>query len=219
MAVEDSSHTNQFHMASPQRTADATDREIAMTPNNQSIDVGAASSETGIIYFCINSSAKCVGLFCTPKQIVILMRLLKAFTFCFLVLNICSEMMFLLFVAFMNADALFDGAGSARDNIIRINGMLLSMIAISIELDLELSRSHFPGFRPYIPRSFLLLFIAVISEAQVTLSNTDNNVDDYGIDDSMIQREIPGSAIVFDAVTSFILYVSFLLLYHVLDFQ
>ena len=179
---------------------DSRDGNLSGTPN-RSIDVGASTSDSGIIYTMINASAKCAGFILTPKQIVILLRFLKATTFCFLFLNIFSELMFLFFVAFMNAHVYSDGTGSIRDYIIRINGIFLSMIALSIELDLEFIRLQFSGFRSYIPRSLLLLLISAISDVKIT-------VDNYAIDDdSTREKEIPGSAIVFDEVTSFVLYV------------
>lgn len=179
------------------------------------LDIGASPRESGVMHLYINASANLVSIFCKPKQIIVLMRLLKASTFCVLALNICAEFMFLFFVALNDVGVHTDGAGTFRDTIIRIFGVLLSLIAIAVELDMDLiSRKLFAGFRPYISRSLLLFFIATISQAHFShndnSANIDDNIDDdyvMDIDDAIDTKDIPGSAVVFDVVTSTLLFL------------
>lgn len=184
----------------------------ALTPmKTRKFDVGPAPYESGSLYFFTNASAKCVSLCCTPKQIIVLMRVIKATTCCFLFFNICSELMFLFFVALIKANANADGAGSTRDNNIRLGGIVLSMLGVGIELDTEFTRKYFAGLRPYIPRAFFIFYIAAVSQAELVFSADDIDYDDdesYEDDDNDdVNKELPGSAIVFDAVTSMVLYV------------
>uniref|UniRef100_A0A7S2P617 Uncharacterized protein n=1 Tax=Leptocylindrus danicus TaxID=163516 RepID=A0A7S2P617_9STRA len=195
---------------------DTAYHSYASTPNRSTAldtTIGASSNESGIVYFCINASAKCVGLCCTPKQIVVIMRLLKAFTFSFLVLNVCSEFMYIFFVTFMDVeDQQTKSEGAVRDSIIRLYGIAMAVIAAAIELDIEMfSRTYFSGFKPYIPRSFLLFFIATISHAhRYDVGGNEQKGqqnDDYIYDDDTTSGAVPGSAVVFDIVTSMVLYV------------
>lgn len=192
---------------------DNTYHTYASTPNrSKAMDttIGASSTESGIVYFCINASARCIGLCCTPKQIVVIMRLLKAFTFSFLVLNICSEFMYICFVTFLDVeDQQTTSEGAVRDSIIRLYGIALAVIAAAIELDMEMfSRTYFSGFKPYIPRSLLLFFIATISHAHRYDVSEEEEVqqnDDDIYDDDTGTKAVPGSAVVFDIVTSMVL--------------
>lgn len=150
----------------------------------------------------------CVGKFCTPREILVVLRLLKAVTFCFLCLTIASDLMYIFFVGLVVSDDVNNQLGGLRDTIIRFYGLFLAIMAILIELDMGNFVKHFSGFKGFIPRSLLLFFIATITNAHpLHKKRTDNDDGQYNDDDVAISTPIPNSAIAFQMVTSFILFL------------
>jgi hypothetical protein len=153
-----------------------------------------------------------VGEFVTPRRMLVILRVLKAITFCFLILTVAADLMYIAFCEIFATKDVRMIVGGSRDMIIRIYGLALATMAILIELDITHMTKAFYGFRGFIPRSLLLFFISAITgshpmqENQVE-RNYDLNYDDYVMDDQFanVSSEIPDSAVVFQMVTSFIL--------------
>jgi hypothetical protein len=157
-----------------------------------------------------------VGKFCTPRQILIALRLLKAVTFCFLLLTIFADVMYIFFVELMVSDEVNENLGGHRDIVIRFYGLFMAIVAVLLELDVAIAFRHFPGLKGFIPRGFLLFFIATVTNAHPLHSNASSAAetddayaaDDYdaaGDDQYIIAKEIPNSSVAFQMVTSFIL--------------
>jgi hypothetical protein len=164
-----------------------------------------------------------VGTCFTPRQILIVLRLLKTLTFFFLIFTLVADMMFIFFVNLKVSHEVNTKVGGSRDTIIRIYGLVLTVIALSIELDVSSIVKHFSGVKSFIPRSFLLFFIATITASSPmhesslgrSQSSNSNNDDAYGYDDTysssgrysdqQVSQEIPSSTVVFQMVASIIL--------------
>jgi len=129
---------------------------------------------------------RAVSVCCTPQQILIVMRLLKAVTFCFLILNVAADIMVLCFLGLGSAG----GASGVREFVIRLYGMGLSGVAVALELDVGSITDGFRGLKGYVARALLLLLISIITQ----------NKGNYPNDDQ-------GSVIVFQFVTSLVILI------------
>mmetsp|Transcript_48937 Transcript_48937/g.59017 ORF Transcript_48937/g.59017 Transcript_48937/m.59017 type:complete len:256 (-) Transcript_48937:823-1590(-) len=147
-----------------------------------------------------------VGRCCTPYQIIVVMRVLKAVTFCVLMLNIAADIMYIVFV-----DIIYAKYGNGwQIFVLRCYGAALSTMAVTLELDLAGFVKNFPGLKRFIPRSLFLFFIATITDADLegrTYNQNDDDNDRYQQDDQLKNylNDVPMSAIVFQATTSWIL--------------
>ena len=102
--------------------------------------------------------------------------------------------------------------------ICRLYGVGIAVLATMIELDMSIANRHFAGLKPFLPRSLLLLFVANLSAASPMISYESRlwkqyrryNDDDMAAayDNILIKDEVPGSAVAFQAMTSFILSLS-----------
>jgi hypothetical protein len=157
------------------------------------------------------SISRIVGSTLTPRQVLGLLRVLKAITLSFLVLTILSDLMYILFVELLADSRLKVMAGGNRDIIIRFYGLGLSFLGLAIELDHSKIVRKFSGLKGFLPRSLLYLLIMQITGSHPIMLNYDKNDNNNNTDDdhnayydsSMIQ--IPSSAIGFQRVTSFVL--------------
>jgi hypothetical protein len=158
----------------------------------------------------------CIGNFITPRKLLIVLRILKAITFCFLILNLAADMMYIVFLEITAEKEVSDLAGGRRDLIIRIYGIFLAVVAICIELDYAAVVKSFYGFKGFVPRGLLYFFISAITGARpLHIQRVNQAYDDayqggdddaaYAGDDMYTAIEIPQSAVVFQMVTSFIL--------------
>ena len=178
------------------------------TLNTDHLDIPV--SDASISAMITRFIASCVGKCFTPHQILVFLRLLKAITFCNLILNIFAAAMYILFVDIMASDVVTAELGGNRDMILRLYALMLSVMAIFLELDVINYVRHFSGFKSFIPRALLLYFISIITTT-VPLSTANYTDDDYDTgynDDDIAERiaaEIPDSAVVFQIVTSWIL--------------
>lgn len=159
-----------------------------------------------------------VGNFITPRQLLIVLRLLKAITFCFLVLTLAADLLYIIFLEVLADNEVKELAGGRRDLIIRVYGLFFAAVAVCIELDYSVVVKSFHGFKGFIPRSLLYFFISAITgshplhRAEASNAADDDAVvnDDVVFDDMYgydinAAAQIPGSAVVFQMVTSFIL--------------
>lgn len=176
-----------------------------------------------------------------PRQVIVILRLLKALTFCTLCLTIIADIMFIFFVELSVSTDVSIKLGGFRDRVNRVYGVGLAILAVLVELDMQVVNDHFVGLKPFLVRSFLLLFVASLSASSPMIGyerrqyrqyfrynkNNNNNYnrynnynynDDDGDDDNdgnddymsanfsyMIKDEVPGSAVAFQSITSFIL--------------
>ena len=76
-----------------------------------------------------------VGQFVTPRQLLVLIRILKAVTFVFLILTLAANMMYITFLEVLATKEVRDVVGGRRDMIIRVYGLFLSGVAIAVEVD------------------------------------------------------------------------------------
>lgn len=162
-----------------------------------------------------------------PRQVIVLLRLLKALTFCTLCLTIISDLMFIFYVEISLSNDVGIKLGGIRDRVIRLYGTCLAFIAVLVELDMKVASSNFAGLKPFIIRSLMLFFAATVSgvspmigyERKLTRqkkkyynSYGDDGDDRYSYNqynqqasEHYIRDEVPGSAVAFQAITSFIL--------------
>ena len=150
-----------------------------------------------------------------PRQIIVVLRLLKAMTFCFLCLTIAADLLFVFFVEFTVSDEVSMRLGGWRDRVIRLYGVALSIVAVLVELDMKVISRSVPGLKGFLARSMLLLFVAALSAVspmvryerlQQKQKRKNSYYSYYNDDDSIaISDEVPGSAVMFQWVTSFFL--------------
>jgi len=157
--------------------------------------------------------ANCVGHVMTPRHVLGMLRLLKAVTFCFLILTAIADVMYMLFLEILANRRVRAMAGGKRDTVIRLYGLFLSIVAIAIETDTRRIVKKFSGLKSFFGRSFLIFFIAIITGSHpIHVKETKYAFDDYLANDDDANyydtsSEIPTSAIGFQMVTSFVLYV------------
>lgn len=177
--------------------------------------VNVADDDTSVSAKVTRTITSCVGKFVTPRPLLIVLRILKAITFCFLILTLAADLMYIVFLELIAEKEVKELAGGRRDMIIRIYGLLLAAVAICIELDYGAMIKKFYGFKGFIPRAILLFFVSTITgshplhaeQAQNQQQRDDDAYYDDAIDDKYYYNvtEIPQSAVVFQMVTSFIL--------------
>lgn len=203
----------------------ATGTSSAATLNDtiQTEHLDVPYEDSSIIAHITRTMTRIVATLLSPKQVLSLLRVLKAITLSFLVLTILSDIMYILFVELVSDKRLRIMAGGHRDTIIRIYGLALSGIGLAIELDYTKVVRKVSGFKGFIPRSLLYFFIMQITGShpimlQYNNSNNNNNKnvvynDDGGGDgdgdDATYEYDadipIPSSAIGFQRVTAFVL--------------
>jgi hypothetical protein len=117
--------------------------------------------------------------------------------------------MYIIFLEVAGRSEVKELAGGRRDTILRLYGLVLAVVAICIELDYSAVVKSFYGFKGFIPRSFLLFFVSVITGAHPLHAKETNydgdDDDDYFDETAFIESQIPHSAINFQMVTSFVL--------------
>ena len=191
--------------------------DLNETLNTAYIDV--PPEDTSVMANLTRTIAGFVGHIFTPRQMLIILRVLKALTFGFLVLTIMADLMYLVFVQSRASDEVSQKVGGSRDTIIRGYGLIMTGLALAIELDAPGWIRAFPGLKGFIPRALLLFFIATITGAhplhQGRGANSGNSngaddgddalVDDDIYHDQQVSSEIPKSTVVFQMVTSWCL--------------
>jgi len=175
------------------------------TLNTSHIDI--PSSDTSMLASVTRFIAGHVGKCFSPHQILVFLRLLKAVTFCFLILNIFAVFMYMLFVDIMASDEVRVELGGSRDLVLRVYALVLSAMSILLELDVTNIVRHYSGLKGFIPRSFLLYFISVITTTVTIPAVPDDDAIQYDDDNIAVKiaAEIPESAVVFQRVTSWTL--------------
>ena len=163
------------------------------TLNPECIDI--PRNDTTLSARCTRMMTGFVSKFFSPRQILVILRLLKAITFCTLCLTLAADVMYIFFVEIVVDRDVSIKLGGQRDITIRIYGVALALIALTIELDMPIATVHFSFLKGFIFRGLLIYFVSVLTSI-APLSNDD--VD-------LLKGQIPSSSVVFQAVTSFIL--------------
>jgi hypothetical protein len=132
--------------------------------NTDYIDLGGVDAD-GIQAQTTKAIAGWVGDVITPRQLLIVLRILKAVTFCFLLLTVVADLMYIIFLEVLATRDVRDIVGGRRDLIIRVYGLLLAGVAIAIEVDVAWVVKAFYGFKGFVARAALLFFVANITGA------------------------------------------------------
>ena len=119
--------------------------------------------------------SKSVGTCCSPRQVLGLLRVLKAITLAFIVLTILADLTYIIFVEFLSSNEVKIVAGGTRDTILRIYGLGLSLLGLAIELDYSKVIKKFSGLKGFIPRAFLYFFIAQITGSHPMMRTGGSN--------------------------------------------
>mmetsp|Transcript_884 Transcript_884/g.2229 ORF Transcript_884/g.2229 Transcript_884/m.2229 type:complete len:263 (+) Transcript_884:129-917(+) len=175
------------------------------------VDLGGGEENTyGAQY--TKTVTEFVGEFVTPRQLLVLLRVLKAVTFVFLILTLAANMMYIIFLEVLASREIQKIVGGRRDTIIRVYGLFLSGVALAIEVDVSWVVKSFHGFKGFLARSFLLFFISAITGANplfIAERNQMLNQNIYYDDDAMANvnsvPDLPMSVVNFQRVTSFFL--------------
>jgi len=188
----------------------------------QHLDI--APNDESMCASLIRGVASIVGGLFSPKRLIVVFRLLKALTFCCLCLTISAELIYLFVVELQVSSDVSKKIGGLRDTILRFYGVALAVVAIFVELEMKIVDNNCPMMKSYIPRSMLLLFITTVSgtspiigyENRLFSKYRNKQYDDdensgymyYNTDNSLIADEVPGSAVAFQAATTFFLFIS-----------
>lgn len=107
--------------------------------------------------------AKFVGRVFTPKQVLRILRVLKAATLGFIVLTIVADILYMACVEIFTPQDVQRAVGGHRDTIIRIYGLILLFVSLAIEMDYSKVVKRYSGLQAFIPRALLYFFIAVVT--------------------------------------------------------
>ncbi|CAB9500463.1 expressed unknown protein [Seminavis robusta] len=115
-----------------------------------------------------------VGTFVTPRQMLGILRVLKAITLSFLVLTIAADLMYMCLLEIFANETIRTQVGGSRDTIIRVYGLLLTVLAIGVEFDIAKISKNFLGLKGFVPRGMLLFFIATLTRAHPITDSYSN---------------------------------------------
>lgn len=113
-----------------------------------------------------------VAYILTPRQVLGIIRVLKAITFCFLILNLLSNTMYIIFVHMASPDSVKTMAGGWRDTVIRVYGLGLCMLALAVEIDVSRLVKKFSGLKGFIARALFMFLIAAITSSHPIYDKT-----------------------------------------------
>jgi len=218
------------------------DRRKPLNPNNASLNdslqtqyIDLDQEDDSFLANATRFISKLVGTCCKPKQVLGLLRVLKAVTLSFLILTILADLIYIIFVELASSDEVKLMAGGNRDLILRLYGLGLSFLGLAVELDYSKVVRRFSGLKGFLPRALLYFFIAQITSSHpvastFTGSAYDQNYADDGDDDAADddadgddaagddayaaaasyseEPQLPATAVGFQRLTSFVLYVA-----------
>jgi len=160
---------------------------IDVDPNDESFTASLVRGIVGLVGACF-----------TPRQILVALRLLKAVTVCFIALAAAANVVYMTMVEFV-ADSYSDNPyfGARRDTVLRFYGLILSVLALLIELDKYVMK-NFKVLKGFLMRFCLLFFISAVTYCHPAQHSNANN-NNYG------DSGVPQSAVVFQMVSSMVL--------------
>lgn len=154
----------------------------------------------------VRGTATFVSSLFTPRQVLGFLRLLKALTFCGLVLTGVADVLYVTFLHIQSSPDVRALAGGTRDVVLRGYGLVLAVLAIGIEVDAKRVVKQWPALKGFVARSGLLLLVAVSTGSQPynyqRVSVNDDAAYYYGYQEG---PQIPSAALVFQMVTSWAL--------------
>jgi len=198
-------------------------RHVDVPDNDESIMGQLVKFITSLIGGCFS-----------PQHLIVVFRVLKAFTFCCLCAVIVSESIFLFLVEVRVSSDVLKQLGGTRDQVIRVYGIFLAFVAMFIELDMSIVDKYYYFMKAFLPRSCLLFFVTclsgvnpIIGYEKSILGNLRSYDDDggqyggqyygYGGNNynanaeeetpASISSEVSGSAVAFQATTTFFLFI------------
>jgi len=188
---------------------------------NEKLDpnhVDVPENDVSIMGQLVRSVASLVGGCFSPQRLIVVFRLLKALTFCCLCASIVAECMYLFFVELQVSHDVLKKIGGTRDEVLRLYGIGLAFFAIFIELDMTVVDKYYPFMKGFLLRSGFLFFITTLGGTspiigyENSLFSKYRNYDDdgyteYTSDSALISNEVPGSAVAFQATTTFFLFI------------
>jgi hypothetical protein len=220
----DSVHSSYVPYGSNPNSNNAMNTSACLNEKLQTEYIDISDDDTTTYATITRTISRFVGHVFTPRQVLGLLRVLKAITLSFLVLTILSDVMYIIFVELLANDKIQLLAGGHRDTIIRIYGLLLALIGLAIELDYSKVVRKFSALKGFIPRSLIYFFVMQITGSHPIMikykqnkNHAQNNYEIYDDDLFDVQNiQIPSSAIGFQRVTAFVLYVLF---YYLLEYS
>jgi hypothetical protein len=159
---------------------------IDVDPQDESISASLTRGIVGIVGACF-----------TPRQILVALRLLKSITVCFLVLTMAANVTYICLVEFIS-DSYSNNPyfGARRDTVLRVYGLLLSVLALLIELDKYVK--PFKVWKGFLARFALLFFVSVVTYCHPAEWSSNAYYSSGGV---------PQSAVMFQMVVSSVLAV------------
>lgn len=115
---------------SPTKTTSLNDKL-----DTQYVDLG--EEKNTIRATCTKLMTAFIVDFVTPRQLLVILRVLRALTFVFLIFTVAADVMYVLFLEILASKEVKDIVGGNRDLIIRVYGLFLGCVAIAIEVDVE----------------------------------------------------------------------------------
>jgi len=201
--------------------------------NPRHVDV--AEDDESIMGQLVKFITSLIGGCFSPQFLIVVFRLLKAFTFCCLCAVIISECIFVFLVEVRVSSDILKKLGGTRDQVIRVYGIFLAFVAMFIELDMSIVDKYYYFMKSFLPRSCLLFFVTflsgvnpIIGYEKSVLGNLRNYDDDdgganyYGNNNdnnyyaggstqdetsALISSEVGGGAVAFQATTTFFLFI------------
>jgi len=195
--------------------------------------IDIAQDDNSMLASLTRQMVEAVGRYVTPRQMLGVLRVLKALTLCFLVLTMIADLMYLALLEIFAIEDVRALAGGSRDTFIRCYALFLSVLGIAIEFDITKIVKHFSGLRGFIPRGLLLYFISTLTrphpieqdqidngasqyqyvygddDANYNYNNGDDDANGYAYYNQNVTQteevEIPRSAVIFQSVTAFML--------------
>jgi len=178
--------------------------------------VDVPENDESIMGQLVRFVAAMVGGCFSPQRLIVVFRLLKALTFCSLAATVVSESMYLFFVELQVSQDVLKKIGGTRDQVLRLYGIILAFFCIFIELDMTVVDKYYPFMKAFLPRSCLLFFVTTLcgttpiigyENSLFNYRSYDDDAANYNAEDSaLISNEVPGSAVAFQATTTFFLF-------------
>jgi hypothetical protein len=106
---------------------------------------------------------KAVGNVFTPRQILGLLRVLKAATLAFLALGLLATTMYIIVVQLVAVPQVRHVAGGTRDIVLRIYALGLSCLGVAIELDYTRFIKRLAILKGFVWRAFLYFLISQLT--------------------------------------------------------
>lgn len=162
-----------------------------------------------------------VGRMFTPRKMIAVLRILKALTFFFIVLDVLADIIYISVVAAKSGAETKAKLGGHRDLVVRAFAVFVGIVVALIELDHARVKENFSGFKPFLTRSILIIFVAILTNtppiiayerrnnsSSSSYSNSYSSYSSYNSGSSsyktstLISNEVPQGVITFQSVSA-----------------